>query len=70
MEVSAYIGLGANLDDPAAQVEYAFADGCQCSAQINGRRGFSYAALLIGHGENSERRGSLGHARHGINPPV
>ena len=26
MEVSAYIGLGANLDDPAAQVAYAFTE--------------------------------------------
>ena len=49
MEVSAYIGLGANLDDPAAQVAYAFAELDRLSGTRLVARSSLYTSAPVGY---------------------
>ena len=49
MEVSAYIGLGANLDDPAAQVAYAFTELDRLPGTRLVARSSLYASAPVGY---------------------
>jgi 2-amino-4-hydroxy-6-hydroxymethyldihydropteridine diphosphokinase len=49
MKVTAYIGLGANLDDPAAQVEYALAELDRLPATALATRSSLYATAPVGY---------------------
>lgn len=49
MHVTAYIGLGANLNDPAAQVEYAFAELDRLPGTRLVARSSLYASAPVGY---------------------
>jgi 2-amino-4-hydroxy-6-hydroxymethyldihydropteridine diphosphokinase len=49
MNVAAYIGLGANLDDPGAQVEYAFDELARLSDTLLAARSSLYVSAPVGY---------------------
>jgi len=49
MHITAYIGLGANLNDPATQVEYAFAELDRIASTRLAARSSLYATAPVGY---------------------
>ena len=49
MNVTAYIGLGANLDDPAAQVEFAFSELARLTHTALAARSSLYVSAPVGY---------------------
>lgn len=68
MEVSAYIGLGANLDDPAAQVAYAFAELDRLPGTRLVARSSLYASAPVGYVDQPDFINAVAHLKTTLAP--
>lgn len=68
MEVSAYIGLGANLDDPAAQVAYAFAELDSLPGTRLVARSSLYASAPVGYVDQPDFINAVAHLKTTLSP--
>lgn len=68
MEVSAYIGLGANLDDPAAQVKYAFAELDRLPGTRLVTRSSLYTSAPVGYVDQPDFINAVAHLQTTLAP--
>lgn len=68
MEVSAYIGLGANLDDPAAQVAYAFTELDRLAGTRLVARSSLYASAPVGYVDQPDFINAVAHLKTTLAP--
>ena len=68
MNIAAYIGLGANLDDPAAQVEYAFGELARMPDTQLAARSSLYVSAPVGYDRQPDFINAVAKLETGLSP--
>jgi 2-amino-4-hydroxy-6-hydroxymethyldihydropteridine diphosphokinase len=68
MKVMAYIGLGANLDDPVTQVEYAFGELAHLPTTTLAARSSLYVSAPVGYDEQPDFINAVAKLETGLSP--
>lgn len=70
MKIAAYIGLGANLDDPAAQVAYAFGELARLPDTTLATRSSLYVSAPVGYDQQPDFINAVARLETGLSPRV
>ena len=68
MKVTGYIGLGANLDDPAAQVEFALGELARLPHTLLAARSSLYVSAPVGYDQQPDFINAVAKLETGLSP--
>jgi 2-amino-4-hydroxy-6-hydroxymethyldihydropteridine diphosphokinase len=68
VKVTAYVGLGANLDDPAAQVEFAFGELARLAHTLLAARSSLYVSAPVGYDQQPDFINAAAKLETGLSP--